>query len=139
MKLIVNKRSWWAGHSAETSGNKTKLYEIDDKHLGVGQTFLISSFIMDGKNDVADIELAIKIINKDDKKIKINVITNNLSINKQNKSYIKESANDKNFILNKIKMPNDVEELTKEHLKNIVFLTTNSMDAGTEYSIYLVD
>ena len=96
------------------------------------------NFVMNDKNDVADIELAIKITHKDDKKLKINILTNNLFFS-QTKSYIKESANGKTFVLNKIKMPKESEEPTKEHLKNIVFLTTNSMDAGTEYSIYVED
>lgn len=137
MELIVNKRIWWAGDSEETSGGETKFYNFEDKDLEINKTFLISSSVFDNQNDNSEVELAIKIINKDDKGIKIEILTNDLFINQA--GYMKEFAGGKNFVLNKIKMPKENKELTKEDLKNVLFLTTESMDAGADYSIYLVD
>lgn len=134
MKLIVNERHWWAGISAETSGNKTKVYEFDEKYLEYGKTLLISYSFVDERTDIADIELGITITGKKDDKLTITILSNILSTKPKN-----ISADGKSFVLNKIEQPQENDELTMETMKNIIFLSTNSMDAGEEYTIYLVD
>ena len=133
MKLVVNEKHWWAGSSAENSG-KTKVYEFDEKYLEYGKTLLISYSFTDKRTDVADIELGIKITDKKDNKLSITILSKFLSMKPKN-----ISVDGKNFVLNKIKQPQENEELTMETMKNILFLSTNSCDAGEEYTIYLVD
>lgn len=134
MKLVVNENHWWAGSSAENSGRKTKVYEFDEKYLEYGKTLLISYSFTDKRTDVADIELGIKITDKKDNKLAITILSKFLSTKPKN-----ISADGKSFILNKIKQPQENEELTIETMKNILFLSTNSYDAGEDYTIYLVD
>lgn len=134
MKLVVNENHWWAGSSAENSGRKTKVYEFDEKYLEYGKTLLISYSFTDKRTDVADIELGIKITDKKDNKLSITILSKFLSVKPKN-----ISVDGKSFVLNKIKRPQENEELTVETMKNILFLSTNSYDAGEDYTIYLVD
>lgn len=134
MKLVVNENHWWAGSSAENSGRKTKVHEFDEKYLEYGKTLLISYSFTDKRTDVADIELGIKITDKKDNKLSITILSKFLFVKPKN-----ISVDGKSFVLNKIKRPQENEELTVETMKNILFLSTNSYDAGEEYTIYLVD